>query len=84
MPHRPAGGDEGADRVAGPVAVPEDMLGVAQSYAALAAREPDVVGVLGYLWPGGLEGPEQLGARELPGDVRAFYERWGAAVVAPP
>lgn len=63
---------------------PEDMLGVAESYAALAAREPDVVGVLGYLWPGGLEGAEQKGARELPDEVRAFYESWGAAVVAAP
>ncbi|MFO0550978.1 MAG: hypothetical protein U0271_21485 [Polyangiaceae bacterium] len=61
---------------------PDDMRAVAESATALAAREPDVVAVLGYLWPGGLEGPQQLGARELPTAALDYYESYGAAVRA--
>ena len=63
---------------------PEDMDDVAGSAVALAASEPDTVAVLGYLWPGGVEGEQQLGARELPEEVRAFYESYGKAVMAAP
>ena len=63
---------------------PEDMDDVARSAVALAASEPDTVAVLGYLWPGGVEGEQQLGARELPEEVRAFYESYGKAVMAAP
>ena len=59
---------------------PGDMGGVAESYAALAARDPSVVALVGYLWPGGLDDPEQLGARELPAGVRETYREIGQRV----
>lgn len=63
---------------------PDDMLKVAESSTAFATTEPDVVAVLGYLWPGGLEGPQQKGARELPSAVIDFYKSYGTAVLAAP
>ncbi len=55
-----------------------DMKTVASNYAYLAQIErTDVVGMLGYLWPGGLDDPAQKGARELPASVINEYRRIG-------
>lgn len=45
---------------------PADMAFVARSTIAVAADTPEVVGIVGYLWPGGLDLPDPLGARRLP------------------
>ena len=61
---------------------PEGMAGVARSTVEVAASTPEVVGILGYVWPGGLDMPTQLGARELPSSVTDVYREIGAAVRA--
>jgi hypothetical protein len=43
-----------------------DMGPVLQDYYNLAASEPDVIGILGYLWIGGFDG---LGVRNMPQSV---------------
>ena len=61
---------------------PEGMAFVAQSTLRVAVQTPEVVGVLGYLWPGGFDLPDQKGARELPESVQAVYRDIGHAVMA--
>jgi len=62
-----------------------DMKSVASSYARLAEKErADVVGMLGYPWPGGLDGPAQKGARDLPESVRQEYVRIGRRMTGKP
>lgn len=61
---------------------PGDMASVARSYAALAARDTSVVALIGYLWPGGLDAADQLGARDLPAEVQATYREIGAGIRA--
>ncbi len=46
--------------------LPEDMGIVAERYYQVAASDPDIVALLGYLWPGGFDDSSQLGARNLP------------------
>ncbi|HHN74255.1 MAG TPA: hypothetical protein ENK10_03420 [Acidobacteria bacterium] len=54
--------------------VTEDDLGaVALNYYALGQSDPAVIGMIGYLWPGGFDAPDQKGARELPASVQAVY-----------
>ena len=60
---------------------PETMGGVAESYYRLARRDTSVIGVVGYLWPGGRDTPGQLGARDLPESVRAVYREIGREIV---
>jgi len=60
---------------------PEDMGAVAWSYYRLAASHPEVVALIGYLWPGGLDDPEQLGARNLPDGVRQSLRVIGEKIV---
>jgi hypothetical protein len=52
------------------------------SYYALAASDPDVVGLLGYLWPAGFDGPKALGARNLPSSVQAVLVDQGKRIKA--
>lgn len=59
---------------------PAAMAGVAESYHRLASRDTSVIGLVGYLWPGGLDAPGQLGARDLPATVRAVYRRIGQEI----
>ncbi len=62
-----------------------DMKAVASRYAALAEHErADMAGMLGYLWPGGLDEPAQKGARDLPESVRQEYARIGRALTGKP
>jgi chitodextrinase len=46
-----------------------DMGATIQSYYDLAAGDPDVIGFIGYLWPGGFDEPGELGGRNLPAAV---------------
>lgn len=48
---------------------PADMASTIQSYYDLAVSDPDVIGLINYLWPGGFDGPGTLGARNLPQSV---------------
>ena len=59
--------------------LPQDMGQVAQNYYTLALRDPMVVAIIGYLWAGGIDGV-QLGARDLPQNVRDDYVRIGKAI----
>lgn len=43
-----------------------DMGDVARAYAALALSRPEVVGMLGYTWAGGIDSPTELGVRDMP------------------
>jgi chitodextrinase len=43
-----------------------DMGATIQSYYDLAASDADVIGLIGYLWPGGFDEPGELGGRNLP------------------
>ncbi len=45
---------------------PELMGDVTANDLLLALFNPRVVALIGYLWPGGLDSPVQLGARQLP------------------
>lgn len=57
-----------------------DMAAVATSYYDLARSDQDVIGLLGYVWAGGLGNPAELGARELPANVQAEYQRIGKLI----
>lgn len=48
---------------------PDSMIWFIQSYYHLAVSDTDVIGLIGYLWPGGLDEPAQLGLRNLPETV---------------
>ncbi len=62
---------------------PADMGAVAASSYRIAASDPDVVALIGYLWPGGIDPahPGQLGARDLPENVRQTYRQIGRQIV---
>ncbi|ADI15573.1 hypothetical protein Trad_2465 [Truepera radiovictrix DSM 17093] len=60
---------------------PRSMGEVAYRYFAYATHHPDVIALIGYLWPGGLDAPDQLGARDLPTEVQQVYKRIGAATI---
>jgi hypothetical protein len=44
---------------------PDTMKYVVQNYYDLAASDTSIIGLLGYIWPGGLDDPGQLGVRNL-------------------
>ena len=58
----------------------ESMAVIARNYQLLASREPDVVALIGYTWPAGID-PEQLGARDLPQEVKDTYVAIGRWVL---
>ncbi|RMF73297.1 MAG: hypothetical protein D6738_09095 [Acidobacteria bacterium] len=62
----------------------ETMAEVAANYYTLAESDPDVIALIGYLWPGGLDLPVQLGARELPPVVQDEYVSIGRSILGPP
>lgn len=65
----------------GPAGYPPAAMGaVAASYHRLAANDPAVVALIGYLWPGGLDSKEQLGARQLPEEALREHRRIGRAI----
>jgi hypothetical protein len=56
------------------------MATVAQRYFALADSDPEVVAMVGYLWPGGVAGPGHRGSRNLPPAVINEHVRLGKAI----
>ncbi len=62
---------------------PEDMGAPAASSYRVAASDPDVVALIGYLWPGGIDPahPGELGARDLPENVRQTYRQIGRQII---
>ena len=60
---------------------PGDMAEVALSYFELAANDPEVVALIGYVWPGGLDLPGQVGARGLPENVQNAFRVIGSSVL---
>ena len=56
------------------------MATVAQRYVALANSDPEVLAMVGYLWPGGVAGPGHRGSRNLPPAVISEHMRLGKAI----
>jgi hypothetical protein len=58
---------------------PEAMANVALAYERLAMTIPDLAGMIGYTWAGGIDNLQELGLRDLPPEVldvhRAIAER---------
>ncbi len=48
---------------------PDTIRYMVQHYYNLAASDTDIAGLLAYLWPGGLDDPQQLGVRDMPQTV---------------
>lgn len=48
---------------------PDTIRYMVQNYYNLAVSDDEIIGLLGYLWPGGLDDPEQLGVRNMPQSV---------------
>lgn len=48
---------------------PDTIRFMVQNYYNLAASDPSVIGLIGYLWTGGLDDPGQLGVRDMPQSV---------------
>ncbi len=59
-----------------------EMKNVATSYYDLAQSDPDVIGLLGYFWPGGFDDPSAKGARELPQNAKDEYIRIGKMITS--
>jgi hypothetical protein len=59
---------------------PADMEIAARNYFALASRSPDVVALIGYTWPGGID-EGQYGARDLPDAVVDAYREIGHRIL---
>jgi hypothetical protein len=59
---------------------PAYMATVATSYYTLAQADPDVIGIVGYLWPGGFDNPRQKGMRQLPRSVLEEHMRIGKLI----
>lgn len=60
---------------------PIDMGPIMQSYYQLAISHADVIALIGYLWPGGLDDPAQLGARDLPSETKAIIVELGKQII---
>ncbi len=60
---------------------PSDTGMIAFNYYKLASSDPDVIALIGYLWPGGLDNQEQLGARNLPNNVLVVLEKIGQLII---
>jgi hypothetical protein len=48
---------------------PDTIRYMVQNYYNLAASDIEIIGMIGYLWPGGLDDPGQLGVRDMPQSV---------------
>jgi len=62
----------------------EAMAELAGRYYRLASSDPDVIGLVGFAWPGGLGGPDRYGARNLPESVKAEHRRIGLTITEKP
>lgn len=56
---------------------PGDMAEVALAYERLARARPRIAAMIGYTWAGGIDGPEEFGARDLPAEVRETWKAIG-------
>ena len=57
----------------------EGMADVARAYLALATSRPDIAGIIGYAWVGGIDGLHERGVRDLPPAVQAAHREIGLA-----
>ncbi|MBL1280999.1 MAG: T9SS type A sorting domain-containing protein [Fluviicola sp.] len=48
---------------------PDSVAFMVQNYYNLAVADTSIIGLLGYVWPGGLDDPGHLGVRNLPQNV---------------
>lgn len=60
---------------------PEAMADVARATYRFAMAQPDVAGIITYLWAGGVD-PGEKGVRDLPPVVRAAHEAIGRQILA--
>jgi hypothetical protein len=60
---------------------PKDMGPINVGYFNIAQSTPDVVALIGYAWPGGLDGKSRLGARSLPASVQSIFHQIGRRVL---
>lgn len=58
-----------------------DMESVVRNYYNFSKNYDQIIGVIGYLWPGGLDEPEQLGARNLPENVKNTLRQIGQEII---
>jgi hypothetical protein len=59
----------------------QSIMGAIATNTLKAAQAcPHAIAIVGYSWPGGLDRPEQQGARQLPKDVQAVYHRIGRRI----
>jgi hypothetical protein len=61
---------------------PADMEAMIYSYYHIAASDPHVIALAGYMWPGGLDDPAQLGARSLPENVQQSFREIGKQIIS--
>lgn len=59
---------------------PKRMKSVASRYYNLAKSDPDIIGIIAYLWPSGFDDPHQMGARQLPIKVIDEHVRIGRLI----
>lgn len=55
----------------------DDMADVARAYGRLAAVTPDLAGMIGYTWAGGIDGPDERGVRDMSPGVIAAHQQVG-------
>ncbi|MEJ2619459.1 MAG: hypothetical protein P8163_04200 [Candidatus Thiodiazotropha sp.] len=60
---------------------PEDIENMLFSYYDIASSDPDVIALAGYIWPGGVDHPAQLGARNLPENVKKSFRVIGEQIL---
>lgn len=61
---------------------PEKMARTIQDYYDIAKETPRVVGLLGYLWPGGWDEKTQLGVRNMPAAIQDLNRQIGTQIKA--
>jgi len=61
---------------------PEMMASVIQEYYDIAAAEQQCAGLVGYMWPGGFDYPEQLGVRDMPQNAKDLNVKIGRMINA--
>lgn len=56
------------------------MASIATAYYNLAISDPEIIGIFGYTWPGGMDDSQQKGTRNLPESVIAEHIRIGKLI----
>lgn len=62
----------------------KDMDFIARDYYNIANSDTNIVGILGYFWPSGFDDKNSVGARQMPENVKAEYERIGKIITGKP